>query len=77
MPATSRTAILGFYLQGTPKAYYDELLKRNPDIGFKELNKCLSEKLVACRGADHAALEISMTKQKGNETELLLRDLEK
>ena len=68
VPELSKTSILGFYLCGLPKTYFDELVGTDKNVSFPDLVKNLQAKLSASRGNDQTAIEITSIKQKNDES---------
>ena len=68
VPEINKVAVLDFYLQGIPKGYYDDLVKGNPRISYKDLCTAMQTKLASSQGSDQVALEISLTRQQPGES---------
>ena len=64
----SKPTVLGFYLDGIAKSYFDDIVGVNRDIKFSDLVEGLQAKLGASQGSYQAELEIWSTKQKLGKT---------
>ena len=68
VPDASKTALLGFYLGGIPKTYYNEVVALDKGVGYGNLCTKIKGELEASQGTDQAALKISMTRQGESES---------
>jgi hypothetical protein len=58
VPEPEKRELLGFYLNGIPKSFYDEILSERPYAKYDVLCERMKEKLSASRGSDQTALEL-------------------